>query len=353
MALIRRLVPDTLFGRLALLLLGFVLVSHVLALTMMFELMPPPPPPPGPPDGAGFGASPPGRPPLLQAGMLLDIGVRLSALMLAAWIAARWVAQPMKRLSAAAHELARNASGSARPLPELGVREWRDATRMFNDMQAQIRRQIDERNRFVAAVSHDLRTPLTRLRLRAEGLDEPAARRQFCRDIGEMDLMIHATLDYLRGAAQAEARVPLDVQALAESIAEDQRAAGHDVQVYGRAEPLPAQPSALQRCLCNLVDNAVRYAGAAEIGLHDDGQALVVEVRDRGPGIPADQIDRVLEPFYRVEGSRNRQHGGVGLGLSIARDTALQHGGTLALRNREHGGLVATLRLPRQGPGAT
>jgi signal transduction histidine kinase len=345
-ALIRRLLPDSLFGRLALLLLGFVLVSHALALTMMFELMPPPP---GSPHGGELGGPRhPGRPPLLQAGMLLDIGVRLSAPMLAAWIAARWMARPMSRLSDAAHELAHNTGGSAAPLPVLGVRECRDATRVFNDMQAQIRRQIDERNRFVAAVSHDLRTPLTRLRLRAEGLTEPEARRHFCRDIGEMDLMIHATLDYLRGAAEAEAPVPLDVQALAESIAEDQREAGHAVQVVGRAAPLLAQPSALQRCLRNLVENAVRYAGAAEIHLLDDGAMLAIEVRDRGPGIPAAELDRVLEPFYRVEGSRNRQHGGVGLGLSIARDTALHHGGTLKLGLRDGGGLVASLRLPRQ-----
>ncbi|MDO9315751.1 MAG: ATP-binding protein [Burkholderiaceae bacterium] len=344
-ATLQRLLPATLFGRLALLLLAFVLVSHVLALSVMFGLVPPPPPSPGFPPRAG-------PPPMMHVGLLLDIGVRLGALTLAAWIAASWLSRPMKRLAAAAHDVGRNIGGdragaSCSHLVEEGPLECREAARVFNRMQAQIRQQFDERDRFVAAVSHDLRTPLTRLRLRAESLADAGQQAQFRQDIGEMDQMISATLDYLRGAATAEATVRLDVQALAESLAEDQQACGHEVRCVGRAAPLPAQASALRRCLCNLVDNAVRYGGSAHLQLIDSATDLRIEVRDHGPGIAPDELDKVLAPFYRIEGSRNRQHGGVGLGLSIAHDIARQHGGTLTLRNAGDGGLIATLSLPR------
>ena len=341
-AWLRPRLPATLFGRLALLLLVFVLVSHVLALTVMFELRPHP--------DAAFARR---APPLPTLGLLLDIGLRLAALTCAAWIAASWLSRPIKRLAAAAHELGRSVGldqavrAERAPLPEEGPRECREAARGFNRMRAQIHQQLDERDRFVAAVSHDLRTPLTRLRLRTEGLHDAAQRAQFAQDIGEMDQMITATLDYLRGAAAAEAVVRLDVHALVASIAEDQQACGHDVVARGSAAPLPARASALRRCIGNLVDNAVRYGGSAQIHLIDAGHALRIEVHDRGPGIAAAELERVLEPFYRLETSRNREHGGVGLGLSIAHDIARQHGGSLTLRNARRGGLVAVVELPR------
>jgi signal transduction histidine kinase len=348
--MIARLVPATLFGRLTLLLFGVALASHVLALTVMFELRPPPPP--GFMPGQQGGSPHRGPPPMMPLGLLLDIGVRLSALMFAAWIAARWLSGPIKRLSAAAHELGSNIgceSGVAHraPLAEEGPLECRDAARVFNRMQAQIRQQLDERHRFVAAVSHDLRTPLTRLRLRAENLIDASQQAQFRQDIGEMEQMISATLDYLRGAADAEPTVWLDVQSLVDAMAEDQQACGHDVTVIGSAAPLHAQASALRRCLCNLVENAVRYGGSACIRLIDSEASLCIEVQDPGPGIAAEELEKVLAPFYRVEGSRNRQHGGVGLGLSIAHDIARQHRGTLELRNADEGGLVASVVLPR------
>lgn len=323
-----RLVPDTLFGRLALLLFVTALVSHVLALALEFELHP--------------------HRPLF--GLLLDIGVRVAALWLAAWVGARWLSQPVRRLAAAARALGRDIHRT--PLAEAGTIECREATRVFNGMQAQIRRQIDERDRFVAAVSHDLRTPLTRLRLRVEALQDAAERQRFGRDIAEMEAMLRATLDYLRGAAEAEALVPLDVMALVTSMADDQQDAGHPVTVVGHCAPLQAQPSALRRCISNLVENAVRYGGGAEIHLIDTPQRLRVEVADRGPGLPEAELEQVLAPFYRVESSRNRHSGGIGLGLSIAHDIARRHGGTLVLRNRMGGGLVAALELPRGTLGA-
>lgn len=344
-----RLLPSTLFGRLAALLFVVVLASHVLALTLMFELRPPPPGPPEMWSGSPALHRPPPPPPghpLLHPGMLLDIGVRLGALMLAAWIGARWLSQPMRRLARAASELGRDIHRT--PLAEDGTQECRETTRVFNQMQAQIRQQLGERDRFVAAVSHDLRTPLTRLRLRAEGLGDDGQRHSFSRDIHEMDAMISATLDYLRGAADPEPFVLLDLGALLHSMADDCQACGQEVRVEGHAAPLHARASALRRCIGNLVENAVRYGGRAQIRLLDEADRVRIEVSDPGPGIPEDELDKVLSPFYRVEGSRNRHTGGVGLGLSIAQDIVRQHQGSLTLRNGPRAGLVATLELPRR-----
>lgn len=360
---LQRWLPNTLFGRLALLLIVAVIVSHVLALTLMFELRPahpehpPGPPPPAaavdgrpmPPPGPGPGGQRPGfldAPPSLQLGLLLDISVRLAALVAVAWWAARWLSRPMHRLATAAQELGRDIDRP--PLPEDGTLECRDASRVFNQMQARIRQQLAERDRFVAAVSHDLRTPLTRLRLRTESLGDARAQQLFRRDIAEMDTMITSTLDYLRGVAGAEAWVLLDVQALVDSLADDQLAMGHRVTVAGQAAPLRVQAVALRRCLDNLVGNAIRYGGSAEVTLHDAADALTIEVRDHGPGLPAEELERVMEPFYRVEASRNRQSGGAGLGLTIASDIARRHGGQLVLRNAAGGGLVAAAIFPRR-----
>ncbi len=370
----------TLFGRLALLLMGTALLSHVLALTLVFRVMsggrgelPPPPPRPQAFGQAGREAGPqvpmvsasrpgPGHPPDTFGppgphrphgpstwGMAADVAIRLGAILLAAWVAARWLVRPIQRLAQAAHALGEDIDRP--PMAEDGPLEVREATRTFNQMQARIREQISDRDRFVAAVSHDLRTPLTRLRLRTEGLADEAERERFRRDIAEMDQMIAVTLDYLRGAAAAEERVSLDVAALAHTVAEDLQDQGHSVQVHGHAQPLNAQPNALRRCLDNLVDNAIRYGERADIHLIDQPEVLRIEVRDQGPGLPDAELTRVLAPFYRVEGSRNRAHGGVGLGLAIALDIARRHGGGLTLRNGpgQGGGrgLVATLTLPR------
>ncbi len=374
---LRRLLPDSLFGRLALLLFVAVLASHILALTLLFEMRheadtprpsvitgmlreeeklhgarPAAPPPAAqaakstaPAPAAEDDDAPPGGVLLLEGDLLLDMALRLGALLLAAWVGARWLAEPVRRLAAAAQELGRDIHSP--PLDETGTSECREATRVFNGMQARIQRQIADRDRFVAAVSHDLRTPLTRLRLRAEALEDSGERARFGRDIGEMESMIRSTLDYLLGTAEAEARVRLDVAALVRSIADDQADAGHDATVSGEAAPLHAQPGALRRCIANLVENAIRYGGGAEILLHDAPDHLRIVVADRGPGLAPDQLDKVLQPFYRVEGSRNRHSGGVGLGLSIAQDIARRHGGELVVANRPGGGLAAEISLPR------
>ena len=203
-----RCLPNTLFGRLALLLFVAVLASHVLALTLMFEMRPP----------HALDHPHPGPPPFFHPGLIIDIGVRLSALMLAAWIGARWLSKPILQLASAAREIGLDVHRP--PMVVEGTEECQAATRVFNQMQAQICQQLSERDQFVAAVSHDLRTPLTRLALRAEGLDDAHQRQQFGQDIVEMNRMITATLDYLRGASDPECFVLLDVASLLESLAD-------------------------------------------------------------------------------------------------------------------------------------
>lgn len=372
----RRWRPDTLFSRLAWLLATVVVASHVLALTLMFELRPPPPPAPPPlqpaaapealhpmappaeqpyvvrrvlPQPWAPGPMPPPEPqprPLLP--FLLDVGVRLLGLLAAAWVGARWLAQPMRRLAAAAGELGRNINRP--PLPETGTAECREASRVFNQMQDRIRQQLQDRDRLVAAVSHDLRTPLTRLRLRAELLDDAAACQDFERDIAEMESMIQDTLDYLRGQAQGAPMVRVQLQALLQSVVDDHALAGVAVTLQGTAPPIEAQPGPLRRCVDNLVGNALRYGGSAEVRLEDGAQGVRITVRDHGPGLPESALQQVLQPFVRMEASRHRHHGGAGLGLSIARDIALRHHGQLQLHNAPEGGLCAVLELPHQQP---
>ena len=360
-----RALPSSLFGRLAMLLFVVVLASHALVLTVMVEFHPPPDFEHGrheaPPNANGrnllepdghFGHGPGGIP--FDAGMVFDIGVRLAALLFAAWIGARWLSEPVQRLADAARELGRDIHHP--PLAEAGTAECREATRVFNGMQARIQQQIADRDRFVAAVSHDLRTPLTRLRLRAESLDDSEDRAGFRRDIGEMDTMIRDTLDYLLGVAQGEASVRFDIDALVRTIADDHDESGSEglISVSGQAAPLTGQPRALGRCINNLVENALRYGGCAEISLVDSAESLVVSIADRGPGVPQEELQHLMKAFYRVESSRNRHSGGVGLGLSIAQEIVQRHGGELRLSNRACGGLVAELHFVRRGePTAT
>lgn len=351
------LLPDSLFGRLALLLMVAVVSSHVLALTLMFEVLPRPPM--GPPDfpvhdlAQGTPTGPRhGPPPGLHWGLVLDIAIRLSALTLAAWVGAKWLSEPMRRLAGAARELGKDIHRA--PLKEEGTRECIETTRVFNQMQQRIREQLEQRDQFVAAVSHDLRTPLTRLALRAEALQDPQERARFGKDIVEMDAMIRATLDYLRGAADPEPMVQLDVASLLDSLASDGQDCGQDVQVLDCAAvpPLAAQASSLRRCIGNLVENAVRYGQRARISVLDSADLLQIVVADDGPGIAEAELDKVLAPFYRVESSRNRNSGGVGLGLATASDIARRHAGCLQLANGPSGGLRATLTLPRHAAAA-
>jgi signal transduction histidine kinase len=196
-------------------------------------------------------------------------------------------------------------------------------------------------------MSHDLKTPLTRMRLRAELLEDVSLREKFEADLLEMEAMVTQTLEFMRGLSNREPAQETDMMGLLESVRADNEAMGRTVTIEGRVtKPLTAEPHLLKRCLSNLVDNAVLYGRRAEIAVDEGTDLLAIRVRDHGPGIPESEIDKVFEPYYRLEGSRSRATGGTGLGLSIARNIAQAHGGDVRLRNHQAGGLEAVLTLP-------
>jgi signal transduction histidine kinase len=278
--------------------------------------------------------------------LLLTLAVLLASVIALALLAVRWLTRPLAVLATAADELGRDIHRP--PLTEDGPAEVRRAAAAFNTMQTRLQAHLREREQMLAAVSHDLRTPITRLRLRAELIEDEALRAKFARDLAEMEAMTSAALDFLRGARADEPVQPVDVLALLESLQADMEETGHEVSVQGGTRvPYPAHPLALKRCLVNLIENAVKYGERAAVTVEDDAAQLRITIADEGPGIPEGQLERVFEPFYRLEASRSRDTGGVGLGLSVARDIARAHGGELTLRNRAGGGLEAILTLPR------
>jgi len=278
--------------------------------------------------------------------LLLSLLVLLAAVFAVTLVAVRWVTRPLKTLAEAAQGLGEDINRP--PLAEHGPLEVRGAARAFNTMQKKLVKFIAERTRIFAAMSHDLKTPITRLRLRAELLDDSELRAKFEKDLQEMEAMVGAALDFMRGLDSQESAQPIDVMALLESLQADAREVGGQVEIEGAARaPYRGHPQTLKRCLGNLIDNAVKYGNSATIIVEDTEKQLRICVRDAGPGIPEAELERVFEPFHRLEGSRNRSTGGTGLGLTIARSIAQAHGGELVLRNRPQGGLEAVLTLPR------
>ena len=269
----------------------------------------------------------------------------LTAVIVVSLVAVRLVTRPFQHLADAADAFGRNLESP--PLTEEGPTEMRRAAEAFNGMQARLRRLIAERSRALAAVSHDLRTPLTRMRLRAELVDDEALRAQFNTDIDEMQAMVESTLDYLRGLRENEPLQSIDMEALLQSLVADEQALEHPVSLAGTAMvPYVGRLSALKRALSNLIDNAVKYGHSANVLIEDGEGGLRIVIEDRGPGIPEVDLERVLEPYVRLETSRSRETGGVGLGLAIASNVAVLHGGDLRLENLPTGGLRAVLRLP-------
>jgi signal transduction histidine kinase len=279
--------------------------------------------------------------------LLLSLAVLLAAVVAVSLVAVRWATRPLNALADAADELGRNINRP--PIAEQGPVEVARAARAFNTMQARLAGYIRDRTRVLAAMSHDLKTPVTRLRLRAELLEDPEIRAKFTKDLDEMESMVGATLDFLRGQESGEPVQPVDVTALLESLQADVAEMGGTVAIEGNARaPFPGRPQALKRCLANLLENAVKYGKSARIIVADEDDRLEIRIQDEGPGLPPGELEKVFEPFYRVEGSRSRETGGTGLGLTIAKSVAEAHGGSLALRNRAEGGLEATLILPRR-----
>jgi signal transduction histidine kinase len=214
-------------------------------------------------------------------------------------------------------------------------------------MQTKLSRYLHDRTRILAAMSHDLKTPITRLRLRAELLDDEPIRSKIIRDLSELEEMVTDTLSFMRGLESNESLSRLDINALLESLQDDAMEGGQKIEVNGRiTSPFLCRPQSLKRCLSNLIENAIKYGGIARVSVMQLPDALHIIVSDDGPGVPAEELERLFDPFYRLEASRNRDHGGTGLGLTIARSIAEQHGGTLVLRNGVTHGLECHLELP-------
>jgi signal transduction histidine kinase len=298
------------------------------------------------PDGSYRVIAPP--PTLIQPwqGRLL-LGFALTALLILplAWLLSRRLTRPIIAFSEAASRV--GFEDSAAPVVAVGSKEVRAAADVLNAMQARIRKQVENRTALMGAIAHDLKTPLARMRLRIEDLPNPL-RDKLSQDIAHMDGLIRSAMSFTSAHKLAESLRPLDLSALADALAEDMAAVcpmepgdiTPNIMVKGDAV-------ALKRILTNLIENACRYAGSCRIDLAADGSHVEVRVIDHGPGLPAEALEAVFEPFYRLEESRNRDTGGTGLGLSVAKALTEAQGGTLKLSNRTEGGLEATLTLPR------
>lgn len=277
--------------------------------------------------------------------LMVQLGLTALLTVLIIGLAVRRVTRPLKDLATSAEKLGRGEEQE--PLTPSGPREVRALTSAFNDMQDRLTRFVQDRTRMLAAISHDLRTPITSLRLRAEFIDDDENRDKMIETLDEMAAMTEAALRFAKDEAQAETAENADLGALLEAIAGDQQDLGHSCSVETSERIIvPCRPMALKRALRNLIENGIRYGEAVSIKAGKEGQEAIIRVRDKGPGIPEDRLKDVFEPFVRLEESRSEETGGIGLGLAITRSIIHAHGGRIDLRNREEGGLEAEVRLP-------
>lgn len=313
------LLPDSLFARMLVVVIACVSIPEILALSI---------------------ASDAHRSSLLGSFFML-----LPPLVCGVYFTSRSLTRPLANLADEADSLGRRAeSGAVTPT---GPVELRRVAVAFDMAQARIEQYVAHRARALAAMSHDLKTPLTRMRLRVETLDDEVAREPLNRDLDEITGMVTSTLATLKGMENPEAVEAIDINALLARMQQEYAEMGRSVSIRGQARrPYVGRVSALKRCLTNLIDNAVKFGEKASVTL-EDGHTLRLRVADRGPGIPPEELDRVFEPFYRAHAALSRGVEGSGLGLSIARDIVLGHGGQLTLRNREACGLEAEVVLPR------
>lgn len=293
--------------------------------------------------GPMFGVRPPPLPPgsLVTSLLALLVGVTLLT-----WFAVRIATRPITRLAAAADALGEDPNRP--PLATDGPAEAAQAAHAFNRMQERILQHVAERTRILAAVSHDLQTPITRLRLRAELIEDEALRAKFQSDLDAMQALAKEGLDYARSLDTSAPKQAIDLNALVAALRDDAQDMGWDVEIEG--EPVPpcrGQIGGLRRALWNLIENGHKFGGRVRIALHTQPAACELRIRDDGPGLPPQELDKVFEPFYRVESSRSRETGGTGLGLAIARNLLRAQGGEVRLANRAEGGLEAIVTLTR------
>ncbi len=275
--------------------------------------------------------------------------VQMALLVLCTWFAVRLAFRPLGELAAAADALDPNVKGA--PMPEDGPSEVAHAARAFNAMRDRIAHHLEERVQILAAISHDLQTPIARMRLRVDMADDTPERDKLVSDLGEIERLVKDGIAYARSShGNGEKSARIDLSSFIDSIAYDYQDTGKAVSVLGVVQGTAVtKPHALRRILTNFIDNAIKFAGAAEISVErGEGDGVVITVLDRGPGIPDDMLDAAMQPFFRLEQSRNRETGGTGLGLAIAQQLATTLGGSVRLYNRTGGGLAAELSLGRK-----
>ncbi|MGQ9367017.1 ATP-binding protein [Azospirillum sp. ST 5-10] len=272
------------------------------------------------------------------------------ATILASVVLARALTRPFQALEQASARLGTDVS--APTLPVHGPREIRHTTEAFNEMQGRIRRLIADRTNMLGAISHDLRNPITTLRLRAEFVQDDELRDRIMADLDEMEAMVSATLAFIRDDRREEESRDADVASIIESVCDTMADTGKDVRFDGILyAPLRCRPLSLRRAVRNVVENAVAYGERAHVVIVDGAAGYRIDVDDDGPGVPEADWEKIFEPFYRRDGSRSRQTGGFGLGLTVARSIVRAHGGDITLANRRAGGLTVTIHLPK-APGA-
>lgn len=277
--------------------------------------------------------------------MVIGLALLIVSIIAVSAAATYQLSRPIREFTDALRRFGTNPR--ALPMPETGPRELRASIRAFNGMQSQIQKFVEERTAMLAAISHDLRTPLTKMRLRGELVEDEEQRARLFRDVDDMQAMVESALAFFRDDTQGEATTTFDFPEMLRTIADDYNDQGSEVS-YNGAEHVAfrGRPFALKRAFTNLVDNAVKYGRTPEVEFRHSDERIVVVVRDGGPGIPPESAEQVFAPFYRLERSRNRATGGVGLGLTSARAVLRGHGGDISLRNRLGGGLEVEVTLP-------
>ncbi|NOZ32764.1 MAG: HAMP domain-containing protein [Alphaproteobacteria bacterium] len=286
-------------------------------------------------------------PGFFSARLGLSMAVMLIAVLLISLIIVRRMTGPLKQLSRAAEKLGTDVQAPA--IPETGPEEVRRTAHAFNVMQNRIRRFVQDRTQMLGAVAHDLGTPITRLRLRAEFVEDPKLRTKILRDLDDMQHMVASTLSFIREDATSEPQATVDLGSLLSRVCDDIKDAGENVELLDieRWTLVDCRPVALRRALFNLIENAVKYGRSARVSVKLEAQRILIRIDDDGPGIPAEHREDVFQPFRRLESSRNRETGGTGLGLAVARTIVRAHGGDITITNRSEGGLRVILRLPR------
>jgi signal transduction histidine kinase len=277
----------------------------------------------------------------------LSMAIMLAAVAVFSILLVQHISRPLATFARAAQRL--GVDVDAPSIPETGPAEVRKVTQAFNEMQNRIKRFVEDRTQMIAAISHDLGTPITRMRLRAEFVEDDEQRLKMLADLDDMEKMTLSALSFVRDEADHEPQAMVDLRTVLQRICDDAKDVGHQVTLQIGDEPVPygCRPVAMRRAISNLVENAIRYGAKAHLTLQETSDSVFVNIEDRGPGIPEDRLDDVFKPFHRLDESRNRETGGTGLGLTVARTIVRAHGGDIVLRNRDKGGLRVSVTLPR------